>query len=155
MAIGSPSSQCINWKWGKVKHRRPDNSAAVWHISASYVCITALSSVIAGWAGSGDTRRRGDKGRGRLGGGGGGQTAAEAHFCFTKHPNNVHIRDRYLGPFDLMWNVQTSNEQQGKHRQTQRHFDHRRVYSHVCVPAAQERRGWDEPLKILNGDSVE
>lgn len=64
MAIGSPSSQCINWKWGKVKHRRPDNSAAVWHISASYVCITALSSVIAGWAGSGDG---GGRERGGLG----------------------------------------------------------------------------------------
>lgn len=54
MAIGSPSSQCDDWKWGKVKHRRPDDSAALWHISASYVCITALSSVIAGWPRSGE-----------------------------------------------------------------------------------------------------
>lgn len=107
MAIGSPSSQCINWKWGKVKHRRPDNSAAVWHISASCVCITALSSVIAGWPGSGDMGS---------GGGGGGTDgrgwAVAAHFCFTKHSNNVHIRDRYLGPFDSIWDFQ--NEQQGK-----------------------------------------
>lgn len=100
MAIGSPSSQHINWKWGKVKHRRPDNSAAVWHISASHVCITALSSVIAGWAGSGDRRRQG--------GGGGGMAdgcewAVAACFCFTKHSNNVHIINRYLGPFNLIW----------------------------------------------------
>lgn len=26
--------------------------------------------------------------------------AAAAHFCFTKHSNNVHTKDHYLGPFD-------------------------------------------------------
>lgn len=35
-------------------------------------------------------------------GGGAADGAVAAHFCFTKHSNNVHIRDRYLGPFDLI-----------------------------------------------------
>lgn len=26
--------------------------------------------------------------------------AVAAHFCFTKHSNNVHTKDHYLGPFD-------------------------------------------------------
>lgn len=52
MAMWSPFSVCIKWKWEKVKHRRPDKSIAVWHISAHYVCIAPLNSVIAGQAGA-------------------------------------------------------------------------------------------------------